>query len=173
MRALPALLDARPSAQVVICGGDGISYGRSPRAGGSWREAMRAEIGALPRRVHFTGPLPYADYLALLQVSRLHLHPSAPFVLSWSVTEAMAAGAVVLAADTAPLREVIRDGLNGFIADPRDPAAYAARASELLARHGALGHVRRAARRTITLHFRREASLVRQHALLERVASRR
>lgn len=173
MRALPRLLAERPAAQVVICGGDGVSYGRRPPGGGSWRAAMQAEIGALPTRVHFVGTLPYADYLALLRVSRLHLHPSAPFVLSWSVVEAMAAGAVLLAADTAPLREVIRDGFNGFIADPRDPAAYAARAAALLARHAALGRVRRAARRTITLHFRREASLLRQRALLERVAAGR
>jgi glycosyltransferase involved in cell wall biosynthesis len=172
MRALPNLLAARPRAQVVICGGDGVSYGRRPPGGGSWRAHMLGQIGALPPRVHFTGPLPYADYLALLRVSRLHLHPSAPFVLSWSCTEAMAAGALVLGADTAPLREVIRDGFNGFLADPRDAAGFAARAAELLARHAALGRVRAAARRTITRHFRREAAISRQLGLLRQVAGR-
>jgi glycosyltransferase involved in cell wall biosynthesis len=171
MRALPPLLRARPEAHVVICGGDGVSYGRRPSGCGSWREAMLAEIGALPPRVHFPGTLPYADYLSLLQVSRLHLHPSSPFVLSWSLTEAMAAGAPVLAADTAPLREVVRDGFNGFLADPRDPARYAARAAELLARPASVEPARRAARRTITLLFRREAALRLQLALLERVAA--
>jgi glycosyltransferase involved in cell wall biosynthesis len=170
MRALPHLLAARPAAHVVICGGDGVSYGRRPPGGGSWRERLTSEIGPLPPRVHFTGPLPYAAYLALLQITRLHLHPSAPFVLSWSVTEAMAAGAVILGADTAPLREVIRDGFNGFLADPRDHVAYAARAATLLAAHDTLGPVRRAARRTIALQFGREAALSRQRAVLARAA---
>ncbi|MCU0946104.1 MAG: glycosyltransferase [Rubritepida sp.] len=173
MRALPHLLARRPDARIVICGGDGVSYGRTPPGGGSWREHMLAEIGPLPGRVHFTGPLPYRDYLALLRVSRLHLHPSAPFVLSWSLTEAMAAGAVVLGADTAPLREVIRHGLNGFLAEPRDPEAYAAMAAGLLARADDLGRVRRAARRTITLRFRREEALARQRAVLARAAAHR
>jgi len=171
MRALPHLLERRPGARVVICGGDGVSYGRRPGRAATWREAMLAETGPLPGRVHFVGTLAYRDYLALLQVSRLHLHPSAPFVLSWSLTEAMAAGAAVLAADTAPLREVIRDGVNGFLDEPRDPAGFARRAGDLLGRHQALGAVRRAARRTISLRFRREAALLRQRALLERVAA--
>ncbi|WP_291295594.1 glycosyltransferase [Elioraea sp.] len=172
MRALPDLLTARPAAHVVICGGDGVSYGRRPPGGGSWRARLCAEIGPLPPRVHFTGPLPYGDYLALLQVTRLHLHPSAPFVLSWSVTEALAAGAVILGADTAPLREVIRDGVNGFLSDPRDARSYAARAAELLAAHHTLGAVRRAARRTIVLNFGREAALTRQRAVLARAAGK-
>jgi glycosyltransferase involved in cell wall biosynthesis len=173
MRAMPSLLTQRPAAHVVICGGDGVSYGRAPPGGGSWRAHMLAEIGPLPPRVHFTGPLPYRDYLALLHVSRLHLHPSAPFVLSWSVTEAMAAGAVVLGADTAPLREVIRHGLNGFLAEAREPEAYAGMAAELLVRAGDLSRVRRAARRTITLHFRQEQALARQRAVLAQAAAHR
>lgn len=172
MRALPHLLAARPAAHVVICGGDGVSYGRRPPGGGSWRARLSAEVGPLPPRVHFTGPLPYPDYLALLQIARLHLHPSAPFVLSWSVTEAMAVGAVVLGADTAPLREVIRDGVNGFLADPRDPRSFAQRAAALLAAHDGHAAVRRAARRTITLHFGREQALSRQRAVLAQAAAR-
>jgi glycosyltransferase involved in cell wall biosynthesis len=64
------------------------------------------------------------------------------------------------------MRELIRDGLNGFLADPRDVRGYAARAAALLAAHGALTRVRRAARRTITLHLGREAALTRQRAVL-------
>jgi glycosyltransferase involved in cell wall biosynthesis len=172
MRALPHLLARRPLAHVVICGGDGVSYGRAAPGGGSWRAHMLAELGPLPARVHFTGPLPYRDYLTLLRVSRLHLHPSAPFVLSWSLTEAMATGALVLGADTAPLREVIRHGVNGFLAEARDAAAYAAAASDLLGNAAALGGVRHAARRTITLRFRREAALARQRAVLAQAAAR-
>lgn len=170
MRALPALLAARREAEVVICGGDGVSYGRPPAGGGSWRAALLAELGTLPPRVHFTGRLPYERYLSLLQVSRLHLYPSAPFVLSWSCTEAMAAGCIVLASDTAPVREVITDGVNGVLVDPRDPQALAMRAAALLEAHASLDHLRQAARRTILARYRRDRAIARQIALIERVA---
>jgi glycosyltransferase involved in cell wall biosynthesis len=170
MRALPPLLAARPRAEVVICGGDGVSYGRPPPDGGSWRATLLAELGTLPPRVHFTGRLPYGQYLALLQVSRLHLYPSAPFVLSWSCVEAMAAGCLVLASDTAPVREVIADGVNGVLVDPRDPHVLASRAVALLETHPALEPLRIAARQTMLRRFRREQAIARQIALIERVA---
>jgi glycosyltransferase involved in cell wall biosynthesis len=170
MRALPALLAARPNAEVVICGGDGVSYGRAPPDGRSWRAALLAEVGALPPRVHFTGRLPYDRYLTLLQVSRLHLYPSVPFVLSWSCIEAMAAGCLVLASDTAPVREVITDGVNGVLVDPRDPEALAMRAAALLEAHASLDHLREAARRTVVARYKRDRAIARQIALIERVA---
>jgi len=149
MRALPALLARRPQAQVVICGSDRVCYSYPPQGFATWREAMLAELGGLPARVHFVGALAYADYLSLLQVSALHLYPSVPFVLSWSMTEAMSAGCVVLGSDTAPVREFIADGTNGFLVDMRSPEAIAVRAAELLDARHALGAVRVAARQTI------------------------
>ena len=96
MRALPAILDARPDAHVVIVGGDEVSYGGKPKSGGSWREALLEEIGPLPERVHFTGRVPYADYLSLLQVSSVHVYLTYPFVLSWSMLEAMASECLIV-----------------------------------------------------------------------------
>jgi glycosyltransferase involved in cell wall biosynthesis len=170
MRALPALLAARPGAEVVICGGDGVSYGRPPPHGRSWRAALLAELGTLPPRVHFTGRLPYERYLSLLQVSRLHLYPSAPFVLSWSCVEAMAAGCLVLASDTAPVRELIADGVNGVLVDPRDPHGLARRAIALLETNALREPLRIAARQTVLTRFRRDRAIARQIALIERVA---
>lgn len=166
MRALPGLLARRPQARVVICGADRICYSYPPQGFASWREAMLAELGGLPARVHFVGALGYDDYLSLLQVSALHLYPSVPFVLSWSTTEAMAAGCVVLGSDTQPVREFIRDGRNGFLVDMREPAAIAARAAALLARRAALGPVRRAARATILKRCALADCLARQEALI-------
>lgn len=147
MRALPALLALRPALRVVICGEDAVHYSRRPDGFPTWRAAIEAELGVLPR-VHFVGALAYDSYLLLLQVSRLHLYLSVPFVLSWSLTEAMAAGCLVLASDTAPVREFIKDGANGFLVEMRDPAAIAARAASLLAGEGDLA-IRAAARATI------------------------
>jgi len=118
MRALPDLLKARPKAHVIIVGGNDVSYGRR-LAKSTYREKYLAEIGGRydPSRVHFVGKLPYATFLRVLQVSTAHVYLTYPFVLSWSMMEAMAAGCLVIGSRTAPVQEVITDGENGLLVD--------------------------------------------------------
>ncbi|QDQ83738.1 glycosyltransferase [Paraburkholderia megapolitana] len=118
MRALPQLQRRLPRAHVVIVGADGVSYGKPP-AKGTWREHCLAEVGPQldASRVHFLGRLPYIDYLRVLQLSSAHVYLTYPFVLSWSMLEAMAAGAVVVGSRTAPVEEVIDHGCNGLLVD--------------------------------------------------------
>ncbi|MGL6043297.1 MAG: glycosyltransferase, partial [Sandaracinobacteroides sp.] len=153
MRALPALLAARPALQVVIAGGDAVSYGRRPTTGGTWREAMLAEVplGDPAARVHFVGHLPYDRYLSLLHVSAVHLYLTYPFVLSWSCLEAMAAGCLLVASDTAPVREVVSDGVNGLLTDFPSPDAVVRRVQEALALPPARQALLRAAARETVL----------------------
>lgn len=155
IRALPAVLAARPDAQVVIVGAEGQSYGAAPKDGISWKDRFLAEVrdGLDLSRVHFTGRLPYADYLALLQVTRVHAYLTYPFVLSWSVLEAMAAGALVIGSDTAPVREVIRDGENGRLVDFFDIPGWSAALVAALADPDRFAPLRRAARATITARY--------------------
>ncbi|MBF0610105.1 MAG: glycosyltransferase [Magnetococcales bacterium] len=119
MRLLPEVLHQRPRAQVIIVGGDGVSYGKPPPQGENWRTFMLQEVGdRLDReRVHFTGKLPYLQYLKVLQRSNVHLYWSYPFVLSWSLMEAMAAGCAIVASRTPPVEEVIQDGVQGHLVD--------------------------------------------------------
>jgi len=140
MRSLPRILAGNPGLQVVVVGGDEVSYGRNPPAGfASYREALRAELDAQGQavdwsRVHFLGKVPYATYRTVLQVSSLHLYLTYPFVLSWSMLEAMAVGVPVLGSRTAPVQEVIRDGDNGYLTDFFDTGALADRVLDLVAR---------------------------------------
>lgn len=116
MRALPRVLAERPDAQIVLVGNvDTTSYGAGPNGHDTWRDAMLAELGPSVdlSRVHFLGRIPYDAYVDLLRVGRAHCYLTYPFVLSWSLTEAMSAGCNIIASDTAPVREVIRDGQNG------------------------------------------------------------
>ena len=119
MRALPEVMRARPDAQVVLVGGDGVSYGQRPKGAESWKARMLAELdGKLDLgRIHFLGRVSYADYLSLLGVARVHCYLTYPFVLSWSLTEAMAAGCYIVASDTAPVRELVTDGETGRLVD--------------------------------------------------------
>lgn len=118
LRALPEVLAARPDAQVVIVGGDGVSYGAAP-ATGCWRDVFLRELeGRIDlSRVHFTGRVSYGDFQRIVQIGRAHAYLTIPFVLSWSMLEAMAMGACVIAARTGPVEEVITDGINGRLVD--------------------------------------------------------
>lgn len=119
MRALPAILAARPNARVLIVGANDVSYGARPPEGRNWKDIFLAEVqGRLDMsRVHFLGTLPYAHFIPLLQVSTVHVYLTYPFVLSWSLLEAMSVGCAIVASDTQPLREAIRHNETGRLVD--------------------------------------------------------
>ena len=171
MRALPRILAERPEAQVVVVGGDGVSYGSKPRDADSWKARALAELGdRLPLdRVHFLGRVPYADYLSIMQLTRVHCYLTYPFVLSWSLTEAMAAGALVVASDTQPVREVVRDGVNGRLVPFFDREALETALIRALNGDPDAARLRAAARETILRDYDlRSQSLPRLIAWLER-----
>ncbi|MDD2761197.1 MAG: glycosyltransferase family 4 protein [Methylomonas sp.] len=175
MRALPAILNERPHCQVVIVGKDEPSYGPAPRQESSWRIKYLKEVeGKLDtRRVHFTGTLPFEDYLKILQVSRAHIYMTYPFILSWSMLEAMSAGCLVLGSDTPPVREVLRHGENGMMFPFFDTQAMAAMAIAVLAQPEAYQALRTAARSSVqlgydfkTVIYPKHLNIVKQHATI-------
>lgn len=135
MRALPGLQKRLPQTQFVIVGGDSVSYGNMPEKHKSWKEQMLAEVGDQLdlSRIHFVGKVPYQQYLDLLQISKLHIYLTYPFVLSWSLLEAMASGVPVLASATTPVMEVIEEGRNGYLFNFFDTEQLVERAVQLLA----------------------------------------
>jgi glycosyltransferase involved in cell wall biosynthesis len=135
MRAIPEIQKRRPGARIAIVGGDEVSYSLRLREGETWRARLLRELeGKIDlSRVTFTGRLPRRQYLELLQKSAVHVYLTYPFVLSWSMLEAMAAGCLVVGSRTPPVEEVIRDGENGLLADFLSPEAIAARVDEALA----------------------------------------
>ena len=155
MRALPAVMRARPKAHVVIIGGDDVSYGARPGEGKTWKEIFLDEVRDRIdlSRVHFTGKVPYATFVGLMQVTRVHCYLTVPFVLSWSMLEAMSAGALVVASRTAPVEELITDGENGRLTDFFDTRELAEVLVDSLARPEDFDALRAAARRQIVENY--------------------
>ncbi|MCK0067983.1 glycosyltransferase [Kordiimonas laminariae] len=116
MRMVNILQKRRPNLQVVILGNDRVAYGAKRQDGKTWKEAMLEELTDLDQsRVHFMGLQPLPVLRGLLQITRAHVYLTVPFVLSWSMLEAMATGTLVVGSDTEPVRELIRDGENGVL----------------------------------------------------------
>jgi glycosyltransferase involved in cell wall biosynthesis len=155
MRALPAVLAARPEAWICIAGSDRVCYGTPPIGHRTWRDAMLAELRGVAGldRVIFLGTLPPDRYLDLLRVTRAHVYLTYPFVLSWSILDAMALGALVIGSDTAPVREVIRDGETGLLVPFFEPDAIAARIVEVMAEPMRFGAIGSRARETVLSRY--------------------
>ena len=153
MRAIPELQKRRPKARIVIVGGDEVSYSPRLPPGETYRSRLLRELdGKIDlSRVHFLGRIPYAQYLSVLRHSSVHVYLTYPFVLSWSLLEAMSAGCLVVGSRTPPVEEVIRDGENGLLVDFFSTEAIAAKVDEALS--GNFQGMRESARRTIVENY--------------------
>ena len=153
MRAIPEIQRRHPDAEILVVGMDGVSYGTKLPEGDSYKKRMLAEVEFDASRVHFTGYLHGNDFRRAMHVSAAHIYLTYPFVLSWSLMEAMASGCLILGSRTAPVEEVIIDGENGVLVDFFDPSALAERVSDVLANPKAYAAMRVAARETIVANY--------------------
>ena len=172
IRALPRLHRLRPDLKVVMVGGDGVSYG--PRlVSHTWKQHFLREVGGGidESRVCFPGRVPYATFLALLQRSDAHVYLTYPFVLSWSLREALACGCAVVGSDTAPVREFVTHRRTGLLVPFTDAAAVAAAVGELLDDAPLASRLRANARRLAERTLRMDTYLAGYQALIARVIS--
>jgi len=153
MRALPEILRRRPKAQVLMLGGDDVSYGRRLPAGETYRQKMLAEVPVDPARVHFLGRISYDGFVGVLRASAVHIYLTYPFVLSWSMLEAMSCGCLVIGSATPPVQEVIRDRENGLLVDFFSTQQIADRVEEVLDHPNRMQALRDAARQTIVERY--------------------
>ena len=176
MRALPAIMRERPNAQIVVVGGDDPHYGSKPADAPSWRAQLLAELeGSLDlTRLHFTGKIAHVQLQALYSISAAHVYLSYPFVLSWSMLEAMASECLIIGSATAPVQEVIQAGENGLLVDFFNPDEIAATVVRALEKPADCREMRRAARRTVQRQYDLQSvCLPQQLALIDAVAAQR
>ena len=175
LRAVPDILHRHPSAHVVVVGStEGVSYGKAAPCD-SWRDVFLKEIEGEfdSQRLHFTGSLPYASFLNLLQISSCHVYLTYPFVLSWSLLEAMSIGCAVVGSATAPVQEVVTHGREGLLVDFFSPKAMADAVDILLSDRQLARELGRRARNTVVKNFSLQVCVPRQLSLMQLVASGR
>lgn len=170
MRAIPEICRRRPNAHIIIVGGDGVSYGRKLPKGQTYRQKMLKEVEIDRERVHFAGYLPYDKFLKILQTSSVHVYLTYPFVLSWSMLEAMSIGCLVIGSDTPPVTEVIADGKNGLLVDFFSPERIAARVDEVLSHKDRMKSIRKAARQTVLERYELTKCMKKQIKLIRQLA---
>lgn len=166
MRALERVQKENKHCHAVIVGGDEVSYGKRPTNAPNWREKLLAEVSLDPKRTHFLGKVPYDTYRKVLQISSAHVYLTYPFVLSWSMLEAMASGCLVIGSNTAPVREVIRHQENGLLVDFFDSARIAETLVKSLDSPDHALPMRRQAARDIANKYSRQAGLSAYQGLL-------
>ena len=158
LRSLPKILKNHETAEILIIGGNEGGYGPPPEGGGTWQDIFRKEVlSNLPQsqinRVHFLGNVPYATYLNVLQISSAHVYLTYPFVLSWSMLEAMSCSVPIIASDTQPVTEVLTDGENGILVDFFDFDAISHQVSRILNDKKLNRYIGENARATIVEHY--------------------
>jgi len=155
IRALPTLQKLRPNAHVLVVGGDDVSYGQKPPSGKTYRKYYCDEVrGDVDwSRVHFLGKLPYGEYLKVLQISKAHVYLTYPFILSWSMLEAMSAGCLVIGSSTPPVMEVIEHEKNGLLVNFYEPESIAQTVAKVLEKPDDYFPLRQAARKTIIENY--------------------
>jgi glycosyltransferase involved in cell wall biosynthesis len=134
MKVAKKLCDRRRDVFCLIAGEDRICYGGDERVTGSksFKQWVLAQDNYDLSRIHFLGLVPPPLLAQLFTVSDLHVYLTVPFVLSWSLMNALACGATVLASDTPPVREMIEPGKNGLLVDFFDIDGFVETASKVL-----------------------------------------
>ena len=173
MEAVGILQKSRPEAHVIIIGEDRVAYGSKRKDGKTYKEWALENLKLDESRIHFLGRQPLRALRDVLRVSAAHVYLTVPFVLSWSMMEAMSAGALIVGSDTAPVREVITDGENGLLVPFFEPEALAARLADVLADQSRYAPLRKQARALMLERYDMKELTQQYFSLIERVAEDR
>lgn len=148
METVEKLLKKRPNAHFIIGGNDRVCYGE-PLDKGTYKQLMLKKLNLDMDRVHFVGGLTFNDYIKILQISSAHVYLTVPFVLSWSILEAMSTECCVIASNTPPVLEVMEDDYNGLLVDFYDVNQLVEKIEYALDNRDKMKEMRKNARQTI------------------------
>jgi glycosyltransferase involved in cell wall biosynthesis len=173
MNVAKRISQERSDVLFVVAGNEEIYYGWDKLHTGesSFKKWVLSRGDFDLSRFLFLGQIEPKALADVFRITDLHLYLTAPFVLSWSMLNAMASGAVVLASDVAPVREVIEPGVNGLVEPLFDVDRLAEAALRVLADPAEFAPLGQAARRTIEERYSIDVAIPRLKDYFERVAS--
>lgn len=155
MRCLPEIIKKHPDAYILIIGGNEVSYGASPK-NGSYKDLYFNEIkNKIPEnhKIKFLGRVPYEILLNIFGISSVHVYLTYPFVLSWSMLEAMSMEALILGSKTPPVEEVIINNKNGLLVDFFDHEEMSQKIISILNNPKEYEKIRKEARKFIVKNY--------------------
>ena len=119
MKAAKKIAQEVPNVLFLIAGDERTNYGHEAHHIGkqTFKQWVLNQDQFDLSKFHFLGMIPPLDLAMLFNLSDLHFYLTVPYVLSWSMMQAMASGCVILGSATAPVQEVIEDGKQGLLAD--------------------------------------------------------
>ncbi len=173
METVSKLQKIRPNLHVVILGADRIAYGSQLPSGKGMKEPMLEKFEFDHDRLHFMGLQPLEFLRDLFRITSAHIYLTAPFVLSWSMLEAMSTGALIVGSDTEPVRELIDDGKNGLLVDFWNTDALVDRMVSVLENPGEFEHLKSSARNRIVNHYAKDDLLPKYWDMITDVAEGR
>ncbi len=172
LRAAKKIYTADPRVVFLIVGSDKVAYGGDLKyiKEKSFKEFMLKQDDYDLKHLLFLGPVKPADLVRILSLSDLHIYLTVPFVLSWSLLDALACGCTVLASDTAPVREFIRHGETGLLRNFFDVDGFAETALEVLREPAAYRHLGQAGEKLIRENYSLEVLIPRMTSFYESAA---
>ena len=152
MQAAEMLLKRRPNLHIVIAGEDRVCYGPQ-LLNTTYKKMMLQKLDLDLNRIHFVGGLPFNEYVKLLQISSAHVYLTYPFVLSWSLLDAMSCECPIIASSTEPVKEFIQDGKNGLLFDFYNIEEQVSKIEYALDNKESILPLRKEARKTIMTNY--------------------
>jgi glycosyltransferase involved in cell wall biosynthesis len=161
MKVAKRISQRLPDVRFVVVGQDKVCYGGDEKwtGGRTYKQWVLDQDAYDLSKFAFVGVLPPAELAQLLAVADLHLYFTVPFVLSWSLMDALACGATIVASDTAPVREMIEHGSNGLLADFFDVDGLAELACAVLEKPDEYRHLGANAAESIRRNYSLEVCL--------------
>lgn len=172
MQAAEIILRNRPKAHIIAIGADDVSYGKRPKGNKTYRQEWLGKVKIDESRLHFVGTVAYPNFIKLLQTSSAHIYLTYPFVLSWSMLEAMSMECLIIGSSTPPVTEVIKDNVNGLLVDFFSPEDVARRIDEVFAHKDRMADIRKNARKTVLDRYALSKLLPLHVSLIKDVAAR-
>jgi glycosyltransferase involved in cell wall biosynthesis len=175
MRALPDFLAACPEAEVLMIGQPALAgYGGQSPNGKDWKSWILDELGDRidPSRVHWMGKVPHSVLIDAFSIARAHVYYTYPFVLSWSLVEAMATEVPIIASDTGPVRDAITDGVEALLLPFFDVAALSAALTRAVREPETMAGMAEAARKRALAEYDQQSGTAAWLSLIDELSQR-